>query len=226
MDREKRQFDFLYALQNTEIIRLPRQRLETFGTTLLYYHLVTELMDEVGRSRIRQGKVRAYRPEIITPQQLGQEVLEGFGEEAHRYLEWLRQHDKDLYILKYGFKISKEEISEQTVTAAAELVIEQVCREVDQRQEPMHGVVRGVEEPWEVCLLKLLVEVARQSAPFNLQEWRRAMPGPREEIEREFAAAERDPTRIARLAAKLREYDLFEEYEDRFFALVRRAGRG
>jgi len=225
MDREKARFDFLYALHNTEIVRLPRQRLETFGTTLLNYHLVTELMDEVGSARIREGRVKAYRPEIITPGDLGREILEGFGEEAHRYLEWLKTHERDLYILRYGFKIAKEEVSEQTVSASVDLVVEQVCREVDRRNEGMHGVVKGVEEPWEVSLLKLLVEVARFSAPFNVQEWRRAQPDPRREIEMEFAAAEKDPSRVSRLAAKLREYDLFEDYEDRFFALVRRLGK-
>jgi len=226
MDYEKKRFDFIYALENTEIVRLPRQRLETFGTTLLHYHLITELMDEVGRSRIRQGKVKAYRPEIITPERFGREILEGFGEEARKYIEWLRSHESDIYILKYGFRITKEEISEQTVSANADLVVEQVCREVDQRQEAMHGVVKGVEDPWEVCLLKLLVEVARFSAPYNARELRKTMPAPREEIEKEFAAAQMDPSRLSRLAAKLKQYDLFEEYEERFFSLVRRHSRG
>jgi len=37
-----REHDFHYALENTKVILPPQKRLETFGTTVLNYHLITE----------------------------------------------------------------------------------------------------------------------------------------------------------------------------------------
>lgn len=217
----KRHFDFWYAVNNTRVLRLPKQRLETFGTTVLNYHLITELMDVVNKVRVREGRVKAYRPEILTPRTLREGALEGFGEEAAKYLEWLREHETDLYILKYGFVIRKEDIQECVVSENVEAVAEQVRRELEKKDDPLGALVVGVEEPWEVCLLKLMVEVARRSAPHNLLEFQRDPHGHRHEIERAFQDAARDRSRISELYRKLCEYELFEEYEDRFFALVR-----
>ena len=36
--------DFHYALENTKVVMPPQKRLETFGTTVLNYHLITEEM--------------------------------------------------------------------------------------------------------------------------------------------------------------------------------------
>jgi hypothetical protein len=47
----------------------------------------------------------------------------------------------------------------------------------------------------------------------------------RREIEELFLAASRDASRIGALGKKLQHYGLFEEYQDRFFALVN-ASRG
>ena len=48
------------------------------------------------------------------------------------------------------------------------------------------------------------------------------MPQPdRDEVERAFAAAAKDPTLIKPLGRLLKEKGLFELYQDRFFALVR-----
>ena len=46
MDTEE--FDFWYAVNNTEIVRQPSGQLETFGTTVLNYFLLTEIMDPRG----------------------------------------------------------------------------------------------------------------------------------------------------------------------------------
>ena len=73
------------AVERTEILRLPKQSLTTFGTTNIYYYLVTEpvyteLVKNVTETVIREGKVIAERPRIVTPYYLSQ--LEGFSSEA------------------------------------------------------------------------------------------------------------------------------------------------
>jgi hypothetical protein len=78
MPSSPHEFDFWYAVNNTEVLELPRGRLETFGSTLINYHLVTELMDAVGQVRVREGRIQSFRPEILTPQSFSESPLEGF----------------------------------------------------------------------------------------------------------------------------------------------------
>ena len=71
-------FDFWYAVNNTEILHMPTRHLETFGATVLNYHLVSELMDSTNQIKVREGRMQANRPQIITLDAYSQTVLEGF----------------------------------------------------------------------------------------------------------------------------------------------------
>ena len=226
-------FDFWYAVHNTRIIHSPSSRLETFGATTLNYHLVTELMDSVRQIKIREGRVEAYRPTIITPQSFAETILEGFGQEAGHYAAWLREHARNLRILKYGFSVRKQDLLEETVTGNLEDVAERVRADVEAREDPLGAVLVGVDKPWEVCLLKLMVDVVEKSVQKNIGDLRRQPGGldaaggqddARAEIERDFAEAAKDRRRINALGAKLQKLNLFSEYEDRFYALVRKHG--
>ena len=86
-------FDFWYAVNNTEIVLKPSRHLETFGSTVLNYHLITELMDNVGQVRVRQGRLEAARPQIVTPEAYANMSMEGFCDEARKYIEWLRDKE-------------------------------------------------------------------------------------------------------------------------------------
>lgn len=220
-------FDFWYAVSNTEILVLPPRRLETFGATVVDYHLVSELMDEVNGVRVREGRIQAFRPEILTPSAYMESILEGFQEEAAgRYTEWLRENAKDLLILRYGFRIRKEEVREQIVHDAVEAVVDRVRADLKARANPLGALVRGVDEPWEVCLVKLMVEMVQRSGPEHARVLREDPAGERHEIEAAFRAASRDRSKIAPLADLLRARGLFKDYEDRFFALVQSHRRG
>ncbi|MEI7437606.1 MAG: hypothetical protein WCL16_12455 [bacterium] len=228
-------FDFWYAVHNTRIVRLPSQRLETFGATNLHYHLISELMDTVGQVRVREGRIQAYRPKLITPQGLAESLLEGFGDEAERYVDWLREHESDLRILQYGFAIRKEQLNEHIVTAPLEQVIEQVKAGVEARDGAFEAIVVGVEKPWEVCLIRLMTEISGHSFPGNVRELERrrafqsndgAPAGMRDDLESDFAAATLDRTRIKALGEKLQRLKLFSQYEDRFFQLIKGGSAG
>lgn len=227
-------FDFWYAIQNTRIVMLPSRRLETFGTTVLNYHMIAELMDATNKIRIREGRVQAHRPQIITPSSVASAMLEGFGEEAERYVEWLRAHADDLRILQYGFMIRKQEISEEIVTDTLEAVVQRVEKDVRHKDDPLSAVVVGVDAPWEVCLIKMMVEISGHSYPGNVRELERhrlfapadGVPRAlRDQIEDEFKAAVTDRDRLGNLGKLLQKHGLFEQYEDRFFALVKPARR-
>ncbi|MBP7276021.1 MAG: hypothetical protein KBA51_07445 [Kiritimatiellae bacterium] len=217
-------FDFWYAVNHTRIVLAPSNMLETFGATVVDYHLVSEVMDAVGQVRIRQGRLHAERPEVISPHQLAHTPTEGFeSEAAHRYLEWMRQHQEDLLILKYGFRLRRDGGGSEVVHGAIKEVLDRVTRHIRQGSNPMAAVVQGVDEPWEVCLVKLAADLVQRSAGRHSEELRNDPHGEQHDIEAAFAAAARDRSRMGDLAGLLRRLGRFEEYEDRFFAMV---GRG
>jgi len=219
------QFDFWYAVNNTELISVPERRLETFGATMVNYHLVTELMDSVNKVRVRVGKLKAFRPEIITPQSIEQMMLEGFGSEARDYADWLHKHAQDMQILKYGFKVQKQEINDYILSDSLATVVDRVKNEVSGRNDPLGAVLVGVDRPWEVCLLKLMVELVQNSVAGNIQDIRQLQRDRKaqlhQQIEQAFLDASRDASKVPELADLLRRNGLFERFEDRFFAVVR-----
>lgn len=223
-------FDFWYALEHTTLVRGPEQQLETFGATRVHYYLISELMDSVSQVRVREGILNAARPQILTPDHMMSTEMEGFqDEQSEAFLSWLREHQPDLRFLHYGFTLSKQDIKDTVVSDAIEVVQDNVLAEVERSSSGVSAVLRGVEQPWEVCLLKLMVDLVEKSAPGHVREMqqRNLLPDPHRasrEVEAEFEAAARDRSRIPYLQKRLREMGVFEQYEDRFFQLVRSVG--
>ncbi len=221
----KQQFDFWYAVNNTELVSAPVNRLETFGDTVINYYLVCELMDSIDKVCVREGHLKALKPKIITPQSLGQMDLEDFGQDANQYADWLAQHGGDLKILQYGFRIQKQEIKEYVVTDHLSNVMDRVKEEVKVKDDPLSAILIGVDSPWEVCLLKLMVDLVQRSAKGNILDIQHQVTTSQnslmERIERAFLDASRNPSEINALAEHLKENGLWEKYEDRFFALVK-----
>jgi hypothetical protein len=223
-------FDFWYAVNNTEIVLPPRRHLETFGNTLINYFLVSELMDTVGQVRVREGRMHATRPRIITPAAYSKLILEGFGEQAEQYLEWLREHEDRVHVLQYGYTLRQESFSEEIVNDKIEAVVARVKSDVDRRKDPFSAVVKGVDAPWDVCLVRLFWQVIRDSVQANYREMaarrlfdmKDGIPlAVREEIEEAFKAAAADRGRIRQLGALLQQHGVFDQYQDRFFSLVK-----
>jgi len=223
-------FNFWYAVNNTEIVVTPKRHLETFGHTLLHYHLVAEMMDSVGKVRVRTGRMQAMRPQIITPQAYSEMILEGFGEEAAKYARWLRDNEEDIHILRYGYVLRQENFSEEMITDSFEAVLERVQKGVESSSDPFAAVIKGVDEPWDVCLVKLFWTMVQQSAKTNIIEMAKrrmfemqdgvAYPI-RQEIEAAFEMARIDASKISSLARLLHKHEVFDKFEERFFAVVR-----
>ena len=233
MSKKPTQFDFWFAVNNTEIVVPPKRHIETFGNTIINYHMVSELMDSVGKVRVREGRMQALRPQIITPSSYSSTMLEGFGEQAKQYLEWLKEHEDTVRILRYGYTLKQEAFSEQVLTDTTEAVLERVKAEMAAKNDPFAAVIKGVDDPWDVCLVRLFWTVIQNSAQANIRELHErrmfemqdGLPaGLRDEIEKGFQAAAKDPSLIKSLGRLLQDKGLFEHYQDRFFNLVQ--GRG
>ena len=222
-------FDFWYAVNNTEILIPPRRHIETFGNTIINYHLVCGLMDDTNKVRVREGRMQALRPQIITPSTYANTILEGFGEQAEKYLDWLKEHEDSVRVLRYGYTLKKEAYNEQVITDTLEAVVERVLGDIGSRNDPFAAVVKGVDEPWDVCLVKLFWKVIESSAGSNIRELQErhmfemkdGIPlGVREDIEKAFSAARGDATLIKPLGKFLQDNGVFDQYQDRFFQLV------
>ena len=157
--------------------------------------------------------------------------MDGFGEQAKAYLEFLKQHESSLRILQYGYRLSQEAFSEQVVTDTMEAVTARVVAGVLERDEAFSAVIQGVDEPWDVSLIHFFWMHVNASAPVNVREIEAArmreemdmMPDAlRMEVESAFEKAQADPRLVRELGALLQRRGVFERYQDRFFKLVRR----
>ncbi len=169
MDRE----NFLYALENTKTHVEPTNLIETFGSTVFDFVLVSELMDEVDRVRLRHGTLHAERPRIVAPQHFARIALEGFGEKAREFADWLERQGDDLKFLRYGFQFTKSNLREEVVSGAIEAVVDRAVRDARAEGATRRAVIESVDDAWEVSLLKLAVDTARRSAGGNVDEWKK-----------------------------------------------------
>lgn len=160
-------FDRWYAAKSAKFLVSPSHGLETFGSTLVNWSLVSELPDSPGKVRIREGRLEAHRPLVITPDFSGIET-EGFGPEAREYVEFLKDHGISMRILKYGCHLKTDSFSEQVVSDSVEAVAERVKAAAS--GDPSAAVILGVDEPWDVALVELWRREVEKSAGRNLME--------------------------------------------------------
>jgi len=161
-----------YAMENTRVILAPQRRIATFGDTSFRFFLVTELMDSVNQVRVRDGRLHAERPQIITPGQIRHMLAEGFGENAEHFAEWLREHAPQLAVLRYGFQFRKTDVSDQIVHDPMADVVGRLRQDVEASDDPLSAIIHGVDEGWEICLLKFASDMIQESSGGNLGDFR------------------------------------------------------
>jgi hypothetical protein len=219
------------AVRRTETLRLPKQSLATFGTTNIYYYLVTEpaykeLVANVTETVIREGRVIAQRPRVVTPYYLSR--LQGFSAEARKYFDTLtKQHGANAPGLFYSYRNEPKELS--IVSDSLRSVVAKLNAQIDKQGDPLTSIIKGEDELWDVSLLKFIYEITRSSIEDNL--WQLGTRGllnvdssgvPAdarvriEELFRRVAIGQIEPRE---LKEELDRWNLFEDYEDRFFAL-------
>ena len=162
-------FDRWYAARKVRFLLEPSHRLETFGNTLVNYHLISELDDLPGKVRVREGRLEAHQPLVIAPH-FAELETEGLGEEARAYLEFLRENEQNLRILRYGYHLKSENYSEQIITDSLAAVSERVKAEVVGSGDKFAAVLQGVDSPWDVALVELWRREVERSAEGNIKE--------------------------------------------------------
>ena len=163
-----------YAIANTEVLYVPDRRIDTFGDTRFNYRLVTEPMDEAGTARVRSGWVEARRPRIVRPAMPDAVEMEGFSRDAAEFFHWLRSEGALACTwLKYGFCFSRSDVLVETVHEDARDVADRMVREALESGDSFRAVIRGVDDAWEVSLLRFMMEMIQQSHEINAFDFRR-----------------------------------------------------
>src|SRR3979411_559838 len=132
--------DFQYAIENTRVILAPERQIASFGATSFRFYLISELMDQVNEIRVRDGRIHAERPQILTPEHYCRLLLEGFGAKAERYVEQLRERTRDMAVLRYGFQFRKTDVVENRVRDTMDAVIERTRRQGGDTEERLKAV--------------------------------------------------------------------------------------
>ena len=222
------------AVKHTEIVRLPKQNLATFGTTNIYYYLVTkpvyaEMVGGAAETVVREGRVIAEKPKIVTPYYLSR--LEGFSTEARRYFETMfKTSGSHAPGLLYSYRNEPKELT--IVSEDLLSVLDKLNAKVDKRGDPLTSIIKGEDELWDVSLLKFIYEMTVRSLQGNLQQMGArglldidagGVPADaRVRIEEFFGRVASGESEPHELKEELDRWGLFEEYQDRFFALFNR----
>ena len=214
-----------YALQHTELVRPPQRGVSTFGSSVVDYYVVTGLAESI--SVVRDGKVLAEKPRIVTPSYLTS--IEGFSKQARKYVESLTRDNPGEPGIFYRYKNEPHKMD--VVSQPLPGVIGRLKTMLDENPNPLSAIIKGEEETWDVSLLMFIYELTRRSLHSNLAEFSTrglmemdssGLPADaREHIEQLFEQVRNDLSLAPQLVAELNRWGVFNEYQDRFFSLFR-----
>ncbi|MEP6603612.1 MAG: hypothetical protein ABJB69_06675 [Spartobacteria bacterium] len=130
-------------------------------------------MDRVNEVRVRDGRIHADRPQILTSDNFTRLLLEGFGDKAQRYVDQLREQARNFAVLRYGFQFRKTDVVERTFRDPIAAVIARTKSQVEGEKELLSAVIQGVDDAWEVCLLKFTIDMIERSSGGNMGDFRK-----------------------------------------------------
>ena len=227
--------DWRKALEQTWVVRSPKQHLATFGSTNISYYVVTEpiykALEPQGKDEgvVRTGRVIAEKPTLITPTYAMN--LKGFSTEAYEYLNHLA--------MKYGpnspgvlYRYRNEAEKMDIVSGVPSEIAQKIGDDLDEREETMSVVMVGVDELWDVALLKFIYEFTSSSISYNTREFDSSgLMSPvassggipkaaANQIEDMFRSVQKGGS-AETLKGELDKWGIFEYYEERFLDLFR-----
>ncbi|MBN2463608.1 MAG: hypothetical protein JXB43_08450, partial [Dehalococcoidia bacterium] len=149
---------------------------------------------------------------------------------AKRFIEMMAEkypHEPGIF---YTYKNEPGEMN--IVSEPVEIIVDKINRRIDNQHDPLTAIVKGIEELWDVSLLKFTYELTRSSMQSNVAELERhgllrvdsaGVPrDARNHIEELFEKTSRDLSWASELIAELRRWNLFYEYQDRFLSLFKK----
>ena len=169
--------DIQYAMETTRVLREPDRRIDTFGDTRFEFLLLSELMDRTGVVRVRSGEVEAMRPRILRPESCREIELDGFDPDTRakldRMIESFRRQGRDLAFLQYGFRFRRGSVQEEILHEPLEDVRGRVLEDMRRSGDPARAIIEGVDDAWEISILKFSFEMILRSHEINAFDLKR-----------------------------------------------------
>ena len=97
--------------------------------------------------------------------------FEGFGDDAERFHQWLQEHGAKIAFLNYQFK--RGEVREELLHDSLDAVRERVLDDARRMGNPMQVVIEGVDDAWEISLLRFIFEIVGKSSEINAFDFKR-----------------------------------------------------
>src|SRR2546423_1628572 len=85
----------------------------------------------------------------------------------------LRERLRNIAVLRYGFQFRKTDVTEETLRDSIGSVINRTKSRVENANEPLSAVIQGVDDAWEVCLLKFTIDMIERSSGGNIGDFRK-----------------------------------------------------
>lgn len=225
---------FLKVAMETVVVTMPKQNLASFGTSVITYNMVTrplyqalETDKRTDESVLRRGIVKAERPKIVTPHFLSR--APGFGEEAQEFVgEMIRRGQADDPGILYTY--SNEPQDMEIVSTRPEDLADRIGRRIERESRTLEAVILGVDEMWDVSLMKFIFDLTNKSTPTNSAD---LMRSGRARIDNGVPVDAR--LRVEEMITQVREgnldpeilhkeleaWQLFDEYQDQFFQALK-----
>lgn len=244
MEEKKR---ILQALKETEILKFPDKLISTSESTTLHYYVLVEpyyleaFENEGPETKIREGKITWDKPKLLTPGYILN--MEGFSEEAKKAFQIMARQNPDYAGLLYKMNYKKESIRTVTVSKSIEATFDRIKDDLKDSGNTLTAVIKGVDELWDVSLMKFIQELIIKSAYKSQMPYYRDMGfistdesgypvvtrnleglpiAASEEIERMFDQVSRGNLDPSRLKQELDRWGVYRAYEDRFLDLFRK----
>lgn len=231
------------VIENTEIIKQPDKLLASFDSTTIHYYMLSVPMylEFEGKSSeaetvIREGRIIWQKPKVITPSYMLR--VEGFSGEARKAFEMLAEEDRELAMILYGLRLSRDFEKMDIVSNSLASVAKNISDDIKKRRDSFSAIIRGVDEFWDVSLSKFIQEIVTRSAYYSqlpdllrestIRVGSRGFPVvtrdrtgypviAKKEIEILFKLFEKGEIEPQHLKQELDRWGMFEQYQDRFF---------
>ena len=162
-----------YAMETARLLHEPDRRIDTFGATRFKFTMLSEPMDSVGQVRVREGEMEALKPLIIRPDAMQEIELDGFQAKPGEFIDCLKANKLEPVFFQYGFVFKRSHVTEGLLNDTMETVRYRVLADVKATGDPMLAVMEGVDDAWEVCLLKFAIDMIGKSSGINVFDFKR-----------------------------------------------------
>ena len=167
--------DWMRAIEQTYVAKFPQQHLATFGSTNISYFVVTEpIYTAIDSNKkdlegvLRKGRVIAEKPTLITPTYAMN--LDGFSQSAYDYMKHASEvHGPNSPGILYQYRNEPENL--EILSGIPSEIASRITGDLQAKKDDLSVVIVGVDEFWDVALLKFIYEYTASSV-FNTDQFR------------------------------------------------------